>query len=802
MQLTEANPSRRIMAIRRIASDLEKKDQQALINALKDPSVSIRIKAAQGLRIFNDKEVCDALAEACYDKDNIVRINAAFSLSHLCDQRVMPCLIAAVKEILTYQTEIKISLDQYIERCTSALIRMGKPALIPIEKELLHDDHIIIRAIAIRAISNIDEQDSVRLLLEATYDTDDSLRNLAVNGLANFKNTRAITRIFELLTDNDNKVRISAIRACGLLGNRNAIPHLILLLSDPVYDVRSEAIKALGIMGEKQGLEAVSNMLKDENQQIQLDSMNAISNIQDRWCLNTLLTLAPNNNDDKEYIDKYIRLIAKYNDNDVLPYLDTYYESDIVEIKLLCAQIFARRKKEVDAMIYLIETLKNPDINCDSWIQYSIANFGEAAVLPLINELNNDNLKVRIRTIKTLAALKDERAIYDLSRLIQDDVEKIRIEAVRALGEISAEQSYTSIVNVLKNDTSAVVRVEAARALGKLNKKPVLSDIADMFDDKDEYIRTEIIRTINKQQVPGTQYLLIKALDDNSPLVQGAAASAFANLGDIKAKSPLLAFLRLKEQYYIRSSAVVGIAGINDQEVIERLMEIVNTPDDPVAEIACDTLININNINILSQMRILLDSKIPGVRKNAIKILGYKNDREAVLPLMNLLENESNNAIRIEIINALARIGNTQCFGLLIKLLNDPNISIRITVIKALGVFQQENILNHLSAALEDDSIFVRAAAINSIGNIPGEQASDLLITALVDPHNIHLHGNICEILAERKDKLAINSLVNILLDNNAGPHYAAAKALAEITGIDLEQDGKAWKKWLHELDH
>ena len=128
-----------------------------------------------------------------------------------------------------------------------------------------------------------------------------------------------------------------------------------------------------------------------------------------------------------------------------------------------------------------------------------------------------------------------EKAVEKVPQLIKDlehEDPLFRRQAARALGKIGekAEESVSSLVDVLENDTEPKVRGSAAIALGKIGKKTELS-------------------------VPA----LIKALDDEEVIVSSVAAEALVSIAlKLQDKENLLPPPQLKKT-------------INEFEKVEKL---------------------------------------------------------------------------------------------------------------------------------------------------------------------------------------------------------------------------------------
>ena len=192
-----------------------------------------------------------ALTAALGDKDEVVRLNAAYELG-MVGAAAVPALIETWREA-SEDTSSPGSEAESFRHATYALSAIGEPA-VPALIDTLQDKNESIRASAAYALGDIGNaaQDAVPSLTQA-------------------------------LRDESAWVRRHATEALGLIGQpvQNTVPALIGLLRDPHYWIRDNAARALARLGPaaEAAVPALMDTLNDENRYVRFHATFALKQI-------------------------------------------------------------------------------------------------------------------------------------------------------------------------------------------------------------------------------------------------------------------------------------------------------------------------------------------------------------------------------------------------------------------------------------------------------------------------------------------------------------------------------------------
>ena len=164
--------------------------------------------------------------------------------------------------------------------------------------------------------------------------------------------------------------------------------------------------------------------------------------------------------------------------------------------------------------------------------------------------------------------------------------------------------------------------------------------------------------------------------------------------------------------------------------------------------------------------------------RRAPNIEQLKNKRD-ISGLVNLLNSETDENLRLEAVRALIEIGQIQAIGPLIACLRDPNKSVVKAAMEGLsciGIPAVEPLIN----CLTDNNPQVRLTAITLLGSIGDRRAVMPLLTCIRDM-DIRIQDASTEALISIGDTSAVPPLITILKDEDVLVRQAAVRLLGRL---------------------
>jgi len=207
---------------------------------------------------------------------------------------------------------------------------------------------------------------------------------------------------------------------------------------------------------------------------------------------------------------------------------------------------------------------------------------------------------------------------------------------------------------------------------------------------------------------------------------------------------------------------------------------------------------------------VLLNDKDWRVRLEAVEALGYIASKEAVEPLIKLLEEETHFLFRGKISEALGRIGGERAIDALITVfgdagekvwekvadaferigksavdraiqkLSDERIRVRIGAARALRYIRDEKAIPHLIKALNDEDGDVRSSAVYALSNIGGPKVVEPVLEAMNDK-DIGVRYAVVYALGDIGGPKVVDGLLKLLNDENISIQCLAAESLGEV---------------------
>ncbi len=227
----------------------------------------------------------------------------------------------------------------------------------------------------------------------------------------------------------------------------------------------------------------------------------------------------------------------------------------------------------------------------------------------------------------------------------------------------------------------------------------------------------------------------LQALEDSDTKVKQNAALALMRIGDHRATSGFREFLKQEKDPLARSRAIRALSYIADKQALDPLLEILNNGESG------ETLLVLQSL----------------------KIIG---DKRAVEPLITFLGNTNHSSIRSLIVSVLAKLDDDRAVEPIITILKHDEEA-RWRAIKALGELNDKRAVEPLIAALDDRRPDIRENAILVLGKFEDLRAVEPIIAILKNDENQDVRRKAIEALETMGDTRAIVPLSTIAVSES-----------------------------------
>ena len=308
--LKSRNAATRRKAAERLCNSPVPAALAALSAALQDEDAEVRRLAATALGKLEVPERIAPLLGATKDRDADVLKAAVLALKRVADERVPGALIpqlrhpnasvrgcaAHVLEHIGWRPANPEDEMWYLVakgQCSRAAA-FGVAALVPLEM-VLNSGPYSLGVSAVKALGEIEDPRSVRVLVKALKSNDAAVCAAAVDSLAKVGGPEAAEPIVAMLHHKNGPVRLAAVEALGVLGDAAAAERLRALLEDPLWDVRRAAVESLGRLKDKRAVEPLTKILGDKDADVREATAIALGGLSDRRAIGPLVLALKDN---------------------------------------------------------------------------------------------------------------------------------------------------------------------------------------------------------------------------------------------------------------------------------------------------------------------------------------------------------------------------------------------------------------------------------------------------------------------------------------------------------------------------
>lgn len=229
-------------------------------------------------------------------------------------------------------------------------------------------------------------------------------------------------------------------------------------------------------------------------------------------------------------------------------------------------------------------------------------------------------------------------------------------------------------------DEDWTIREEAAAMLGTLRDPRAVAPLIVMLRDQDRAVRQAAIGALTAIGEPSVPALGV-CLSDVQLSVQEAASAVLASIADVRVLTPLVQALK-SQDWIVRMHAAKALGRIKNAEAVEPLIPLLQDRVKAVREETTTALAAIGDAAIPALLAALTHVEWL-IRLHAIEALGKTKSTAAVEPLLFILFNDADSAIREDAIRALGEIGDGRAVEFLFTAMKEKGL--RPLAVEALG---------------------------------------------------------------------------------------------------------------------
>ena len=416
----------------------EDKQFKQAIEMLKSEDSGERFRAIEILAHVNKASAFQLLLQALKDETYSVRLQAATILGNLADKRAIEPLIQALEK------------DELGYTFNDALIKIGRPALLPLVDNLNKTDNQETRKRIIRILGQLGEMDAYEPLIQTLDNTkDDNIHGSVALALGDLGDNRAVELLIQLLKNKSSVIRVNAAQGLGWLKNKKATEALIEALMDQEQEVRQCAASSLGQIGDERAVKPLLQTLNDNDNYTRMRAAEALGRIGAIEALKPLFQIMLDSNDAACF--SAAGGVGKLG-NLALEHLLRLFNEDVSEevyVRLIFALGEGRSLQSVQLLGQVLNDETKPIHIRESALNALAKIGGNQVIIPLLIALNDKQKEIRDNVAKILGLLKNASAIQPLLEALQVENNEQTVDIDYALTQFG-EKAVLPLLDIYK----------------------------------------------------------------------------------------------------------------------------------------------------------------------------------------------------------------------------------------------------------------------------------------------------------------------------------------------------------------
>ena len=438
-------------------------------------------------------------------------------------------------------------------------------------------------------VLRLTEIDTHSTLIDFLKGPDHDLRIQAALSLGEQWDARAIPALLEATRDENVNVVYHSIEALGKLRAVEAVDRLIELAESKDFFLAFPAIEALGAIGHSGVSFRIIPFLQDE--MLREPAARALSRIGDEFAVEALIALLNDRNAATELIarslmDLYERYEAKYQEGS---YIVGLYRNSIkpTGVQNLIDALATAEPDNMRPLVWLLGRMDSPaatraltwrlgSAELRSEILDALVRHGSTVTELLVEQLKADDPETRGAAVTALGRIRDNRAIPELTRLLERDPE-LTIPIIAALTFIRDPAAMDPLFSLL-GTSDAAVRRAAVSALNALGVPEMVKRVVPLLEDSNPGIREAAVCIAGYFGYPECIETVFSLCRDPDANVRRAAIEQIAYLEDKRAATVLAEALS-GDVPAVRAAAAASMSHLEASSVTTRLIAALKDED-------------------------------------------------------------------------------------------------------------------------------------------------------------------------------------------------------------------------------
>ncbi|HOO59025.1 MAG TPA: HEAT repeat domain-containing protein [Candidatus Mcinerneyibacteriales bacterium] len=438
-------------------------------------------------------------------------------------------------------------------------------------KSLVSDQDTRVRVAVAEALGSINLNDAIDILIGLLNDPEAQVSRQAVLSLGKYPDNRIINSLVEGLAAFDDataaeagtlikKMDLSVSRPVILRGLSSQNPRLIGHLLDYIEEkkwegfsqaiipiissglpteIKLKAMETLIALKAKEALAVMETTVTSSDKRLSTRALSALLNYNEVSRDTADLVAARLGDPDKE-----IRLMVA----EALPATDSYRLTPVItdaliqnpysEVKVYCLKALGKLKYN-KALPQITPLINDPNESVRTAAAEALVNIGDSSTADLFRTyITDENPEIRGLCARGLAVINDSSSSAPLINALSDKAASVRTQAISALGRLKIKEALNPIIQIFYDDPDLEPRVAAVEAISLIDTTFTSTFILDGMKSKNIVLKKAALTAAARySKNKDVMTALVSLLDDKDPGIRTLALESLQNASGKKYKT-------------------------------------------------------------------------------------------------------------------------------------------------------------------------------------------------------------------------------------------------------------------------
>ncbi len=357
---------------------------------------------------------------------------------------------------------------------------------------------------------------------------------------------------------------------------------------------------------------------------------------------------------------------------------------------------FVRQEELLD----ILNSRENDEIRKIS-LEALSKNPDKKVILAFLEKISDPSWIVRKQAKRALIEQGD--SIYQIiQEYFQSCSSQQKYECIKLIPLILREKAFTLFQRMLESDRNGVFKPYICAGLGEIKNENSLKTLLGLLDDESMVVRQESIKALSnwgREVVPHVLAIFPTASKDTRLSMMNLLGRVLG-LEVVKLVHEKFGQPTQDTKYYL----LTALGEVRDPSVITELLPFIKDESIFIQDYAHRIIVQLG-VHAVDPLLACLDTEDEDLIIQVLKILGVIGSKEALRPLLFMIDNSKNTLVRTCAIEAISKLQKFELIaGLLLLKLDDKDLSIRHTIVENLSRQPRKAFLKELVSACFDNS--------------------------------------------------------------------------------------------------